>query len=145
MCMHWHVRTLSWLYPSEFNPCSRVRSAQRNLVHSSTAYIQCSTIRYIHQSCTFCAAQLSTFLTAQPSTFHGFCHTNNMNRLTSTIPYQIPKFKKGSHREPTLPEAARLQSPAEFILVRCRCKGNCTNVRCKCLKAKAECTIHCHG
>jgi hypothetical protein len=76
---------------------------------------------------------------------HGFYRTKNMDRLTSTIPHQIPSFKKGSHRELTLREAARLQSPAELIQVRCRCKGNCTTVRCKCFKAKAECTLHCHG
>jgi hypothetical protein len=68
-----------------------------------------------------------------------------MDRLTCTIPHQIPPFKKGSHRELTLREAARLQSPAEHIQVRWRCKGNCTTVRCKCFKAKAECTLHCHG
>ena len=35
MCMHGHVRILSWLYPAKFNQHNRVRSAQRNWVHSS--------------------------------------------------------------------------------------------------------------
>ena len=116
MCLHWHVHTLSWFYAVEFNQRDRVRSAQ-----------------------------LSTFFTAQLSTFHGFYRTNNMDHLTSTIPHQIPPFKKGSHRELTLREAARLQSPAELIQVLWRCKGNCTTVRCKCFKEKAQCTLHCHG
>jgi len=68
-----------------------------------------------------------------------------MDRLTSTIPHQVPPFKKGNYRELTLREATHLQSPAELIQVHCRCKGNCTMVRCKCFKAKAECTLHCHG
>jgi len=91
------------------------------------------------------AAQLSTSFTEQLSTFHGFYRTNNIDRLTSIIPHQIPPLKKGSHRELTLWEAARLQSPAVLIQVRWRCKGNCTTVRCKCFKAKAECTLRCHG
>jgi len=94
MCMHWHVRTLSWLYPAEFNQRNRVRSAQRNLVHSSTPYVQRGIIGYIHQSYTFSAVQLSTFFTAQLSTFHRFYRTNNMDRLTSTIPHRIPPFKR---------------------------------------------------
>jgi len=96
---------------------------------------------------TYHAIQLSvrTFFTAQLSTFHGFYRTNNMDRLTSSIPHQVPPFKKGSHRELTLREAAHLQSPAELIQVHCRCKGNCTTVCCKCFKAKAECILHCHG
>ena len=144
MCMHWHVRTLSWLNLAEFNQRNHVRSAQRNWLHSSTAYVQRSAIGYIHQSCTFSAAQLSTFFTAQMSTFHRFYCTKNMDRLTSTIPHQIPTFKKGSHRELTLQEAACPQSPAELFEVRFRCKGNCTTVHCKCFKAKGECTLHCH-
>jgi hypothetical protein len=64
---------------------------------------------------TFSAAQLSTFFTAQLRTFHGFYRTNKMVRLTSTIPHQIPPLKKGSHRELTLREAARLQSLAGLI------------------------------
>jgi len=28
--MHWHVRTLNWLYPAEFNQRNRIRSAQCN-------------------------------------------------------------------------------------------------------------------
>jgi hypothetical protein len=75
----------------------------------------------------------------------GFYRTKNMDRLTSTIPHHIPPFKKGSHRELTLREAARLQSPAELMQVRCGCKGNCATVRCKCFKGKVECTLHCHG
>jgi hypothetical protein len=93
----------------------------------------------------FSAAQLSTFFIVQLSTFHGFYRTEYMDRHTSTIPHQILPFKKGRHREFTLQEAARLQSPAELIQVRCKCKHNCTTVRCKCFKAKAECTLHCHG
>jgi len=58
MCTHCHVPTLCWLYPAEVNQRNRVRSAQRNWVHS-------------------------------------------------------------------------------------RCKG--TTVHCKCFKAKAECTLRCHG
>jgi len=50
-----------------------------------------------------------------------------------------------SSRVNTLREAAFLQSPAEHIQVNCRCKGNCTTVRCKCSKAKAECKFDCHG
>jgi len=44
-----------------------------------------------------------------------------------------------------LREAAHLQSAAELIQLRCRCKGNCTTVLCEGFKAKAECTLHCHG
>jgi hypothetical protein len=76
---------------------------------------------------------------------HGFYRTKNMDRLTSNIPHRIPPFEKGSHRELTLREAPQLQSPAEFIQLRCRCKGDCTTVRCKSFKAKAECTVHWHG
>jgi len=77
--------------------------------------------------------------------FHGFYYTKNMDRLTSTIPHRIPPFEKCSHRELTLWDAAGLQSPAEFIQVHCRCKGDCTTVHCNCFKAIPECTIHCHG
>jgi hypothetical protein len=38
-----------------------------------------------------------------------------MDRHTSTIPHQILPFKQGSHRELTLREAPRLQSPAQLI------------------------------
>jgi len=81
----------------------------------------------------------------QLSTFHGFYRTNNTDRLTSTTQEQIPPFKKNTHRELTLREAARLQSAAELIQVRCRCKGNCTTGHCKCFKPKVKCTLHCHG
>jgi len=40
-----------------------------------------------------------------------------MDSLTSTIPHQLPQFKKGSHRELTLRDAARLLSPTELIQV----------------------------
>jgi hypothetical protein len=72
----------------------------------------------------FSTAQLSTFFISQLSAFHGFGRTKHMDPHTSTIPHQIPPFKKGCHRELTLQEAARLQSQAELIQVRCRCKGN---------------------
>jgi hypothetical protein len=57
-----------------------------------TQLVLCSRIQSV-QPRTFSTAQLSTFLTAQLSTFHGFYRTNNMDRLTSTIPHQIPPFK----------------------------------------------------
>jgi hypothetical protein len=61
MCMHWHIRTLSWLYPAEFNQrncirsvqhnwvhsSNRIRSTQRNWVHWSIVYVQRSAIEYI--------------------------------------------------------------------------------------------------
>ena len=84
-------------------------------------------------------------LQCQYGILHGFYRTKNLDRLTSTIAHHVPPFKKGHHRELTLREAARLQSPAELIQVRCRCEGNCTTDRCKCFKAKVECTLHCHG
>ena len=84
-------------------------------------------------------------LQCQYGILHGFYHTKNLDHLTSTIALHVPPFKKGHHRELTLCEAARLQSPAELIQVRCSCKGNCTTDRCKGFKAKAECTLHCHG
>jgi len=68
-----------------------------------------------------------------------------MHRLAATIPHRIPPFKKDSHRELTLREAARLESPTELIQVRCGCKRNCGTIRCKCFKAKVECTLHFHG
>jgi len=76
---------------------------------------------------------------------NGFYRTKNMDRLTTTIPHHIPQFKKGSHRELTLWEAAHHQSPAEHIQVRCGYKGNCATVRCKCFKGAVECTLHYHG
>jgi hypothetical protein len=108
MCMHCHVRTLSWLYPAEFNQPSRVRSVQHNWVLSSTTYVQCSTIGFIHQSSTFSAVQFSTVFTVELSTFHGFYSTNNIDRLTPTTQWQIPPLTKNIHREVTLPDAARL-------------------------------------
>jgi len=84
-------------------------------------------------------------LQCQYGTLEGFYRTKNIDRLAATIPHQIPTFMKGSHRRRSLREAARLQSPAELIQVRCGCKGNCNTIRCKCLKAKVECTLHCHG
>ena len=36
---------------------------------------------------------------------HGFYHTENMDRLTSSMPHQIPPFKQGSHQELSLWEA----------------------------------------
>jgi hypothetical protein len=75
----------------------------------------------------------------------GLYRTKNMDRVAATIPHQIPTFRKDSHRELTLREAAHLQSPAQLIQVRCGCKGNCTTIRCKCFKSKVECTLHCHG
>jgi len=76
---------------------------------------------------------------------HGFYRTKNIDRSTSTIPHPIPPFKKGSHRELTLREAAHLWSPAELIQVRCEYKGNCATVRDKWFTGKVECTLHCHG
>jgi hypothetical protein len=84
-------------------------------------------------------------LQCQYGILQGLYHTKNMDRLAATIPHQIPTFMKGSHRRLSLREAARLQSPAELIQVRCGCKGNCNTIRCKCFKAKVECTLHCHG
>jgi len=75
----------------------------------------------------------------------GFYCTKNMDRLAATIPHHIPTFKKGSHHMLSLREAAHLQSPAELMQVCCGCKGNCNTIRCKCFKAKVECTLHCHG
>jgi len=76
---------------------------------------------------------------------HGFYRTKDMDRLTCTMPHQIPPFRKGSHRDHTLREAARLLSPADLMQVRCGCKGNCAPVRWKCFKGKVECTLRCHG
>jgi len=67
-----------------------------------------------------------------------------MDRLCSTIPHQIPAYNKGSHRDLTLQEAARLLSPAELIQVRCGCKGNCATIHCSCFNAKVDCPLHCH-
>jgi len=108
----------SWSpYPTSVNRLVRSRS-QLNLsntllctgmyVHSagSMQLNSISATTYI----TFSAAQMSTFFTAQLSTFYGFYRTNNTDHLTSTIPHQIPRFEKDSHRELALREAARLQS-----------------------------------
>jgi len=84
-------------------------------------------------------------LQCQYGILQGFYRTNNMDRLAATIPHQIPTLNQGSHRMLPLREAARHQSPAELMRVRCRCKGNCNTIRCKCFKAKVECTLHCHG
>jgi hypothetical protein len=84
-------------------------------------------------------------LQCQYGILQGFYRTKNMDRLAATIPHQIPTFKKGSHHMLSLREAARLQSPVELMQVRCGCKGNCNTIRCKCFKAKVECTLHCHG
>ena len=84
-------------------------------------------------------------LQCQYGILQGFYRTKNMDRLCATIPHQIPAYEKGSHRELTLREAARLQSPAALIQVRCGCKGNCATIRCSCFKAKVDCTLHCHG
>jgi len=84
-------------------------------------------------------------LQCQYGILQGFYQTKNMDRLCLTIPHQIPAYNMGSHRELTLREAARLQSPAEIIQVRCGCKGNCATIRCSCFKAKVDCTLHCHG
>ena len=75
----------------------------------------------------------------------GIYRTKNMDRLAATISHQIPTFKKDSHCELTLREAAHLQSPAQLIQLRCGCKDNCTTIPCKCFRAKIECTLHCHG
>ena len=53
--------------------------------------------------------------------------------------------KEGSHRELTNREAARLQSPAELIQVRCGCKGDCATIHYTYFKAKVDCTFNCHG
>jgi hypothetical protein len=82
-------------------------SIQMNSI-SPTAYIERSAIEYIHKPHTFNAVQMSAFFTAQLSTFHGFHRTNNMDLLTSTIPYQIMPFKQSSHRDLTLPKTASL-------------------------------------
>jgi len=84
-------------------------------------------------------------LQCQYGILEGFYRTKNMDRLAATISHQIPPFMKGSHRRLSLRKAARLQSPAELISVHCGCKGNCSTIRCKCFKAKVECTLHCHG
>jgi hypothetical protein len=84
-------------------------------------------------------------LQCQYGILHGLWRTKNMDRLAATIPHHIPPYKKDSHRELTLREAARIQSPAQFIQVRCGCKGDCATIRCKCFKSGIECTLHCHG
>jgi hypothetical protein len=84
-------------------------------------------------------------LQCQYGILQGFYQTKNMDRLSATIPHQIPTYTKGSHRELTLREAAHLQSPAALIQVCCGCKGNCATIRCSCFKAKVDCTLHCHG
>jgi hypothetical protein len=84
-------------------------------------------------------------LQCQYGILQGFYRTKNIDRLVATIPHHIPTFKNGSHRMLSLREAAHLQSPAELMQVRCGCKGNCNTIRCKCFKAKVECTLHCHG
>jgi hypothetical protein len=40
----------------------------------------------------------------------GLYRTKNMDRLAATIPHQIPTFRKDSHRELTLREAAHPSS-----------------------------------
>ena len=136
MCIPWHVRTHSWLNLAEFHWCNRVRSAQHNWFHSATAYIECSAIGYIHESCKFRAVQLGIFFTALMSTFHRFYCTKSMEHLISTITHQIPAFQKSTHWELTVQEVACPQSTAEHIEVRCRCKGNCIADDCNCFKAK---------
>jgi len=84
-------------------------------------------------------------LQCQYGILQGYYQTRYMDRLYTTIPDYIPAYNKGSHRELTLQEAARLQSPDVLIQVRCGCNGNCATVRCSCFKAKVDCTLHCHG
>ena len=45
----------------------------------------------------------------------------------------------------TLHSVAQKISTAEFVAVKCGCKRGCDNDRCRCIREKVGCTVHCHS